>query len=176
MSVLIPLTILPALVIVGWLAWSIGWHDGHETCEKAHQPPHRKTVLVSGVFDMMHPGHVAFLKKAATYGHLHVCVGSDKNVELLKGEKPRFNEKERCYMVAAIGCVKQATISSGMGVLDFEDDIDWINPVVFVVNQDGDSKAKRKLCERRGIRYYVRHRTPAEGMREFSTTDLKEET
>jgi cytidyltransferase-like protein len=36
----------------------------------------QKKVLVSGCFDLLHSGHIAFLKSAAAYGDLYVCIGS----------------------------------------------------------------------------------------------------
>jgi cytidyltransferase-like protein len=44
-----------------------------------------KKVLVSGCFDLLHGGHVAFFKTAASYGKLYVSVGSDVNLLELKG-------------------------------------------------------------------------------------------
>ena len=44
-----------------------------------------KKVFVSGCFDLLHSGHIAFLETAASYGDLYVCIGSDKTVYDLKG-------------------------------------------------------------------------------------------
>ena len=33
-----------------------------------------KKVFVSGCYDMLHSGHVAFFKEAARYGDLYVCL------------------------------------------------------------------------------------------------------
>jgi len=46
-----------------------------------------KTVFVSGCYDMLHSGHVAFFKEAAAYGRLLVGIGSDSTIEELK-ERP----------------------------------------------------------------------------------------
>ena len=43
-----------------------------------------KKVMVSGCYDLLHSGHVVFFETAAKYGELYVCLGSDKNIELLK--------------------------------------------------------------------------------------------
>ena len=44
-----------------------------------------KKVFVSGCYDMLHSGHVAFFKEASQYGELHVGIGSDRTIaELLK--------------------------------------------------------------------------------------------
>ena len=37
------------------------------------EPPIHK-VMVSGCFDLLHSGHVAFLQEAAALGALHVCI------------------------------------------------------------------------------------------------------
>jgi cytidyltransferase-like protein len=38
----------------------------------------KKKVFGSGCFDLLHSGHVAFIKEAAEYGYLYVCIGSDE--------------------------------------------------------------------------------------------------
>ena len=45
-----------------------------------------KKVFVSGCYDMLHSGHVAFFEEAAGYGDLYVGIGSDKTVNELKIE------------------------------------------------------------------------------------------
>ena len=45
-----------------------------------------KKVLVSGCFDLLHAGHIAFFKTASSYGDLYVSIGRDENLLLLKGE------------------------------------------------------------------------------------------
>ena len=54
-----------------------------------------KKVLVSGCYDLLHSGHIAFFKEAAGYGDLYVSVGSDENIQLLKDHGPHFSEQER---------------------------------------------------------------------------------
>ena len=39
--------------------------------------PRRKRIYVSGCFDLLHSGHVAFFKEAAQLGDLYVSVGND---------------------------------------------------------------------------------------------------
>ena len=48
-----------------------------------------KKVFVSGCYDMLHSGHVAFFEEAARYGDLYVGIGSDKI------ESPE-NDQYRC--------------------------------------------------------------------------------
>jgi FAD synthetase len=42
-------------------------------------------VLVFGVFDMLHPGHIYFLEQAQKLGdQLHICLASDEYVVILQ--------------------------------------------------------------------------------------------
>ncbi len=132
-------------------------------------------VLVSGCFDLLHPGHVAFLNEAASYGQLHVRAGSDQNVFDLKGHRPKFSEGERVYMLNSLECVADARVSSGTGMLDFEPDLVSLAPARFVVNEDGHTEGKQELCEKHGVEYVVLKRVPAEGFAARSSSGLKAE-
>ncbi|MDE6556249.1 MAG: adenylyltransferase/cytidyltransferase family protein [Duncaniella sp.] len=132
-----------------------------------------KKVFVSGCYDMLHSGHVAFFKEASSYGDLYVGIGSDKTVEELKHRKTVYSEKERLYMVKAIRYVTDAMINSGSGMMDFVESVEKVKPDIFVVNSDGGSDAKRRFCEERGIEYVVLERKPDEGLEARSTTSLR---
>ena len=79
----------------------------------------RKKVFVSGCFDILHSGHIAFLKEAAQFGDLYVGLGSDKTIYDLKGRKTINSEDERLYMLEALSCVHNVKINKGSGILDF---------------------------------------------------------
>lgn len=107
-----------------------------------------KKVFVSGCYDMLHSGHVAFFKEASQYGDLYVGIGSDKTIEELKHHKTVYSEKERLYMVKAIRYVKDAFINPGSGMLDFVDTLDMVKPDIFVVNSDGGSDVKENSAQK----------------------------
>ena len=86
---------------------------------------------------------------------------------------PKFNEKERKYMVESIAFVKEARIASGSGYLDYEPDLVEIKPDIFVVNEDGDRPEKRRLCEKYGVEYLVLPRIPKDGLPVRSSTAVK---
>jgi len=132
-----------------------------------------KKVFVSGCYDMLHSGHVAFFKEASQYGDLYVGIGSDKTIQELKNRKTVYSEKERLYMVKAIRYVTDAYINSGSGMLDFVETMDAVKPDIFVVNSDGGSDVKRKLCADRGIEYIELQRVPDAGLDARSTTSLR---
>ena len=133
----------------------------------------KKKVFVSGCFDLLHSGHVAFFQEAATYGDLYVAIGSDQTIMELKGRPTVNTEAERLYMVQSVGCVKQAFISRGSGMLDFIDELQEIKPDIFIVNEDGNLLKKKNLCEELGIQYLVLKREPHPGLIPRSTTELR---
>ena len=122
---------------------------------------------------MLHSGHVEFLQRAAEYGQLFVAIGADRTVFELKGRTPVNSEDERRFMIENVACVHRAVISRGHGMLDFVDELNEVRPDVFVVNEDGNTPAKRKLCEARGIEYVVLQRLPHGGLAARSTTALR---
>lgn len=132
-------------------------------------------VFVSGCFDLLHSGHVAFLQSAAALGELHVAVGSDATVFQLKGRSPVNSEEERLFMVRSVRGVAHAFISRGSGMLDFEPELRARQPDIFVVNEDGNVPRKERLCRELGIRYVVLARKPAPELPSRSSTELRAE-
>ncbi len=131
-------------------------------------------VMVSGCFDALHPGHIAFLESASRFGELTVCIGNDENVLQLKNRSTYYNQNERAYMLRALECVKNVRISRGMGKLDFTEELAEINPDVFVVNMDGHSPEKQSYIESYGVQYIVLERQPKDGMPARSTTSFRQ--
>jgi cytidyltransferase-like protein len=135
----------------------------------------RKKVFVTGCFDMLHSGHIAFLQEAASLGDLYVSIGSDANVEHLKGRYPVNSQDERKYMIDALSCVTNCRINSGWGIIDFEKELRDIMPDTFVVNEDGHTPTKQALCKDLGIEYKVLRRIPHADLPVRSTTALRTE-
>lgn len=132
-----------------------------------------KKVFVSGCYDMLHSGHVAFFKEASQYGDLYVGIGSDATIFQLKARKTICSEAERLYMVKSIRYVKDAFINPGSGMMDFIETVELVKPDIFVVNEDGGSDVKRQFCAERGIEYVVLQREPEAGLEARSTTSLR---
>ena len=134
-----------------------------------------KKVLVSGCYDLLHAGHVAFFKTASQYGKLYVSVGRDENLFKLKGKKPYFSQEERVYMVGALRYVTEAFVASGDGILDFEEDMRRLKPDYFVVNTDGFTEGKKRLCQENNVELIVLERIPEEGLPVRSSSQSKKE-
>ena len=130
-------------------------------------------VFVSGCFDMLHSGHVAFLNEAARYGEVYVGLGSDKTIYELKARETINSELERKYMLGNLKSVKKVIINKGSGILDFLPTLDEIQPDFFIVNEDGHTPTKEQLCRDRGIEYIVLKRIPHANLPPRSTTALR---
>ncbi len=132
-------------------------------------------VFVSGCYDMLHSGHVAFFEEAATYGDLYVGIGSDSTIWELKNRRTINPENERLYMVKALRCVKDAWINSGSGIMDFTKEVEELKPDIFFVNTDGFTQAKQDFCDKHGIKLIVSQRIPHGTLPVRSTTALRQE-
>lgn len=137
-----------------------------------HMP---KKIFVSGCYDMLHSGHVAFFEEAASYGDVYVGIGSDKTINELKARKTINSDAERLYMVKSLKAVTNAWINKGSGLLDFLDELKELKPDIFFVNADGHTPAKETLCKELGIEYVVSKRIPHGNLPTRSTTALRQE-
>lgn len=64
----------------------------------------KKIVFTNGCFDILHIGHIRYLKEAASYGDILVVgVNSDASVKRLKGsDRPVNSEDERLELLSAL--------------------------------------------------------------------------
>lgn len=69
-------------------------------------------VFTNGIFDLLHIGHVSYLRQARALGDfLVVGVNSDASTRRLKGPmRPLVPERERAELLAALACVDYVTI------------------------------------------------------------------
>ncbi len=132
-----------------------------------------KKVFVSGSFDMLHSGHIAFFKEASSFGDLYVALGSDKTVYELKGRLPINSQEERQFMVNSVEYVKDSFISQGSGMLDFLEEFKQLQPDIMVVNTDGNTPEKQQLCSEQGVEYIILQREPYADLPARTTTALR---
>jgi D-beta-D-heptose 7-phosphate kinase/D-beta-D-heptose 1-phosphate adenosyltransferase len=111
----------------------------------------KKIVFTNGVFDLLHPGHLRYLRKARSLGDvLIVGVNSDRSVRANKGaDRPITPEHERVEILASLECVDAVVV--------FDEDtphaiISAIQPDVLVKGADWGPAAivGRDIVESRG--------------------------
>jgi D-beta-D-heptose 7-phosphate kinase/D-beta-D-heptose 1-phosphate adenosyltransferase len=71
-----------------------------------------KLVFTNGCFDILHRGHIEYLKRSKEYGNrLIVGLNSDESVKRLKGEKrPINNQYDRKYVLENLGFIDEVII------------------------------------------------------------------
>jgi rfaE bifunctional protein, domain II len=69
-------------------------------------------VLTNGCFDLLHPGHVRYLREARRLGDvLIVALNSDHAVRELKGPaRPILNQSDRAEVISALACVDYVSV------------------------------------------------------------------
>ena len=69
-------------------------------------------VFTNGVFDLLHPGHVRYLRQARALGDLLIVgINSDRSVRSNRGpQRPFTPERERAEIVAALSCVNVVVV------------------------------------------------------------------
>ncbi len=121
------------------------WKDGNKE-EKGTKLS--KTVIATGVFDLLHYGHLKFLEASKKSGgrksRLVVVVARDKTVESRKGKRPILSENQRRALVESIKPVDMAIL--GRKDFNMEDIIEKIKPDIITVGYD--QKDVQKMVER----------------------------
>ena len=72
----------------------------------------KRLVFTNGCFDLLHPGHVRYLRQARELGDvLVVALNSDRSVRRIKGEgRPILDQNERAEVMAALESVDYVVI------------------------------------------------------------------
>jgi len=98
-------------------------------------PDNFKLVFTNGCFDVLHAGHVRYLKEASDQGNLlYVAVNSDESVKYLKGDdRPIVPQEERCEIIDALKWVDVVIPFKGNRVTHL---LSLIKPHIFVKGGD----------------------------------------
>jgi FAD synthetase len=98
----------------------------------------KKVVLASGVFDLLHLGHVRFLEEAKKAGgkdaELIVIIARDSTVEAQKGRKPVMSEHQRRALVESLKVVDESFL--GFEKFDLGNVVSRIKPDVIALGYD----------------------------------------
>jgi len=124
-----------------------------------HESP--KVVLASGVFDLLHLGHVKFLEEAKKAGgknaRLIVIIARDSTVEKTKGRKPIMPENQRRALVESLKVVDDAVL--GLEDFDIGDVVKTVKPDIIALGYDQQRMEQqvRKYVEKNQLNVKVIH-------------------
>lgn len=118
---------------------------------------HEIIIFCSGVFDLLHPGHVTFLEACRAEGDiLVVMVGDDESVRAYKGEgRPILSHDVRVAMVNALKCVDYCFVGPAsrdhlLGFVEFV--LQTLRPDKYVVQEDAfDILRRSQMAENHGV-------------------------
>lgn len=109
--------------------------------------PKTKVILAGGCFDILHYGHVYFLKKAKSLGdYLVVAIESDERIKELKGKgRPFHSQKQRKETLESLKFVDKVIIlKDEMTHQDYIDLVNKVNPCIIAVTEGDPILDKKK--------------------------------
>ncbi len=96
-----------------------------------------RIAVAFGSFDIIHPGHLHYLKKASRYGRLIVVVSRDSSIRKIKGFGPAMDERARREIVGSLKFVDRALLGNRMSKWnDIYEILKGIKPSVIVLGYD----------------------------------------
>ena len=104
----------------------------------ANKTRKQKIVIASGVFDLLHLGHVRFLEDAKKSGgenaKLIVVIAKDTTAEKMKGKKPIMSEEQRKALIESLRVVDEVVL--GYEGLDIGEVVEKIKPDIIALGYD----------------------------------------
>jgi cytidyltransferase-like protein len=142
---------------------SLGYLTKHDSGEVRYSLTEKgrrqiKVVLAGGVYDVLHLGHLAALNEAKSLGDLLVAVvATDITVEVLKGRKTLFPEKDRQALVEGLKPVDKAILGYEDVGFGFEEVLTEVMPdiVAFGYDQENLEKTVREIIEKRNLKVQI---------------------
>jgi len=130
----------------------------------------KKIAFTNGCFDILHAGHVRYLKQAKkTADILVLALNSDSSVKKIKGDKrPLMNQQERAEIISALEFVDFVTIFSEMTPLKL---INLLEPDVLI---KGGDWSEDKIVGREEIKKWGGNLTIIPEIKGKSTTNIVE--
>lgn len=109
--------------------------DPNEVIDRIMEQLDKVTVLTTGCYDLIHPGHIRHLEESRSYGtRLVVCLNSDASVRQLKGQgRPIHNQDDRAAVLRGMKSVDEVRIFDGENALPL---IEEIRPAIITNGPD----------------------------------------
>ena len=128
----------------------------------------KKIAFTNGCFDILHVGHVRYLKEAKkTADILVLALNSDASVQAIKGiKRPLVSGEERAEVLAALECIDFVTIFDELTPLEL---ICYLKPDVLI---KGGDWPEDKVVGRDEIKKWGGHVTIIPEVAGKSTTNI----
>ena len=69
-------------------------------------------ILITGCFDIIHPGHIYFIEQAAKLGEVYVIVARDATIKKIKHQMPTIPENQRLAVIQNLKNIKKAILGN----------------------------------------------------------------
>lgn len=92
------------------------------------------TVYTGGTFDLIHSGHVNFLRQCAEIGQVTVALNTDQFIRAYKGKPPIMTYNERKAVLSELRCVQEVIANEGGA--DSTQAIEAVDPNVIAIGSD----------------------------------------
>ena len=106
-----------------------------------------------GSFDLLHKGHLYYLREAKRYGNkLVVVVAKDLNFKKFKDKEPKYNERQRLENIRELPYVDRAVLGSEKDILEV---VEEHNPDIICLGYDQETISVYELKEqlsKRGVK------------------------
>lgn len=129
-----------------------------------------RICFTNGCFDLLHAGHVAYLREASQQGDCFVvALNSDESVRQVKGSsRPILDEQERVSVLSGLECVDYITVFDTENVIPL---LDVLRPEVYVKGGDYTIDTINQV-ERRFLEGYGADIVLLSGIEGASTTEI----
>lgn len=91
-------------------------------------------VYTGGTFDLVHSGHVNFLRRCAEIGHVTVALNTDEFIEAYKGKRPIMSYAEREAILLGLRYVER--VIPNVGGADSRIAIELVKPDMVIIGSD----------------------------------------
>jgi len=146
-------------------------------CRESLRGAGKKVVFTNGTFDILHRGHVEYLKKARELGDvLFVGLNSDDSVRSIKGNgRPIMSQDDRAFLLANLVSVDYVVIFAEETPLDL---IQSLLPDVLVKGADwpADKIVGKDVVKQYGGEVVTIELTPGRSSSSLIETILKRAT
>ena len=103
-------------------------------------------IYTGGTFDLLHSGHVSFLRRCSEIGSVTVALNTDEFIEAYKGKSPVMSYAEREAVLLGLKYV--SAVIPNVGGADSRVSIDLVSPDFVVIGSDW---AKRDYYKQMGF-------------------------